>query len=282
MRLVHHISELRRLVAEARAAGQRIALVPTMGNLHAGHIHLVEQARQYGETVVCTIFVNPMQFGKNEDLDAYPRTLAEDTRQLQAARCDILFAPSVAEVYPLGLEQQTVVSVPGVSARHCGASRPGHFDGVATVVSKLFNMVQPDTALFGLKDYQQFMVITKMVADLCIPVRLVGVETQRAPSGLALSSRNGYLSADEQQRAPALRRALLDASADLTDGASIASVEARAHAALAEAGFRVDYFNIAHAETLEPAAPEDSNLVILAAAWMGTTRLIDNIRLTIS
>lgn len=282
MRLVHHIDELRRQLDESRVTDQRIALVPTMGNLHAGHIHLVEQARQYGDIVVCTIFVNPMQFGKSEDLGVYPRTLTEDTEKLRAARCDILFAPSVVEVYPLGLEQQTVVSVPGVSARHCGASRPGHFDGVATVVSKLFNMVQPDTALFGLKDYQQFMVITKMVADLCMPIRLIGVETQRAPSGLALSSRNGYLSAEELHRATALRRALLDASSDLMTGATAAQTETRARTVLVDAGFSVDYVNVAHAETLEPVNAENKDLVVLAAAWMGNTRLIDNIRITLS
>lgn len=281
MRLVQHINALRALLDESRAGNHRVALVPTMGNLHAGHIHLVEQARRCADIVVCTIFINPLQFGKNEDLDTYPRTLTEDTEKLQSAGCNILFAPAVAEVYPLGLNLQTVVSVPGISDRHCGASRPGHFDGVATVVSKLFNMVQPDTALFGLKDYQQFMVITKMVADLCVPIQLIGVETQRAMSGLALSSRNGFLSADEQHRATALRRALLKASDDLISGVALAQTEAHAKTALVEAGFVVDYFNISHAKTLDPATPLDKNLVILAAAWMGKTRLIDNILITL-
>ncbi|MGB4247100.1 MAG: pantoate--beta-alanine ligase, partial [Pseudohongiellaceae bacterium] len=239
---------------------------------------LVEEARRHGDIVVCTIFVNPMQFGPNEDLDAYPRTLDADMTKLREAGCDCVFAPNVAEVYPHGLQQQTVVSVPGISARHCGASRPGHFDGVATVVSKLFNMVEPDTALFGLKDYQQFMVITRMVADLCMPVQLVGVETQREESGLALSSRNGYLSADEKQRASKLFQVLQHSAKQLLAGDANADVEAKAMTALQAVGFRPDYFSVCHAQTLEPASYSDHDLVILAAAWMGKTRLIDNIR----
>ncbi|MES3007734.1 MAG: pantoate--beta-alanine ligase [Pseudomonadota bacterium] len=278
MNLITHINALRALLNKHRQAGRRIAVVPTMGNLHSGHIHLVNEAHRYGDVVVCTIFVNPMQFGKNEDLDAYPRTLAQDMQKLETAGCTILFAPPVSEIYPLGLEQQTVVSVPKVSERHCGASRPGHFDGVATVVSKLFNLVQPNTALFGLKDYQQFMVITQMVADLCFPITLVGVETQRESSGLALSSRNGYLTADEKQRAAALYQTLLESRAQLQAGASIDSVESIARVQLEQAGFRLDYYNVCTAGTLEPAQAHDSDLVILAAAWMGKTRLIDNLR----
>lgn len=282
MDLVTHISELRSLVNSHRQAGRRIAVVPTMGNLHSGHIHLVNEARRYGDIVVCTIFVNPMQFGKNEDLDAYPRTLAQDMQKLDAAGCAILFAPPVSDIYPDGLEQQTVVSVPKVSEYHCGASRPGHFDGVATVVSKLFNLVQPDTALFGLKDYQQFMVITRMVADLCFPIKLVGVETQRESSGLALSSRNGYLTPDEKHRAAVLYQTLLESSNRLQAGASIDSVESMARVQLEQAGFRPDYYSVCDARTLEPAQPHDSDLVILAAAWMGKTRLIDNLRVQLS
>lgn len=282
MDLITQINELRTVLSGHRQAGRRIAVVPTMGNLHRGHIHLVSEARRYGDVVVCTIFVNPMQFGKNEDLNAYPRTPEQDRQKLEAAGCTILFAPHVSEIYPLGLEQQTVVSVPKVSERHCGASRPGHFDGVATVVSKLFNLVQPDTALFGLKDYQQFMVITKMVADLCFPINLVGVETQRESSGLALSSRNGYLTSDEKQRAAVLYQTLLDSRIRLQDGVSIGSVEALARAQLEQAGFRPDYFSVCDARSLEPAQAPDSNLVILAAAWMGKTRLIDNLRVQLS
>jgi len=282
MDLITHINALRAVLSNHRQAGRRIVLVPTMGNLHSGHIHLVNEAHRYGDVVVCTIFVNPMQFGKNEDLDAYPRTLEQDRQKLAVAGCNVLFAPPVSEIYPLGLEQQTVVSVPRVSERHCGASRPGHFDGVATVVSKLFNLVQPDTALFGLKDYQQFMVITRMVSDLCFPINLVGVETQRESSGLALSSRNGYLTADEKQRAATLYQTLLESRSRLQAGAPINSVESMARGQLEQAGFRPDYYSICAASTLEPAQVHDSDLVILAAAWMGKTRLIDNLRVQLS
>lgn len=275
------IKDLRAALDAQRTQGRRVAFVPTMGNLHAGHIRLVEEARQHGDVVVCSIFVNPLQFGKNEDLDAYPRTLDADMAQLRTAGCDVLFTPTIGEMYPQGLDAQTIVSVPGVTERHCGASRPGHFDGVATVVSKLFNMVQPQTALFGLKDYQQFQVISHMVADLCMPIALVGVPTQREPTGLALSSRNGYLSAAQKARAAALYLALQQAAASLQNGDSIASVELQAGQQLEAAGFRLDYFTVCHAATLEPASPEDRSLVILAAAWMGTTRLIDNIALTL-
>jgi len=279
---MQHITDiigLRRTLDACRRDGQRIVVVPTMGNLHAGHIHLVEQARLHGEVVVCTIFVNPMQFGRHEDLDSYPRTLAADMEKLRAAGCNVLFAPSVSEIYPQGLDAHTVVSVPEVSQRHCGASRPGHFDGVSTVVSKLFNLVQPQVALFGLKDYQQLMVIRKMVIDLCLPVELVGVPTQREPDGLALSSRNGYLTPEQRRIAPVLYQTLQDAREQVLQGEAFAAVEAAAGRRLTEAGFRPDYIHISHAETLDPAQPGDSRLVILAAAWMGGTRLIDNIEI---
>jgi pantoate--beta-alanine ligase len=281
MQQITLIKELRSVLDAQRSQGQRIAFVPTMGNLHAGHIRLVEDARQHGDVVVCSIFVNPLQFGRNEDLDSYPRTLDADMAQLRAARCDVLFTPAASEMYPQGLEAQTIVSVPGVSERHCGASRPGHFDGVATVVSKLFNMVQPHTALFGLKDYQQFQVISHMVADLCMPIGLVGVATQREPTGLALSSRNGYLTAEEKVRAVALYQTLLQAGSSLQLGDSITGVETQAALQLTAAGFRLDYFSVCHAATLEPASPQDRALVILAAAWMGKTRLIDNLLVTL-
>lgn len=281
MKTLRQLSELRTTLSVLRKSGMRVALVPTMGNLHAGHIHLVEQAHKYADFVVCTIFVNPMQFGMNEDLDSYPRTFDADCEKLSAAGCHLVFSPTVSEVYPNGIDAQTVVSVPRISKRHCGASRLGHFDGVATVVCKLFNMVQPDTALFGLKDYQQFGVISKMVEDLCIAVRLVGVATQRDERGLALSSRNGYLSQEQYQRAPALYRALLEAQTALEGGASLNHAQAQAKAQLSSQGFEIDYFNIAHATTLEPAVDYDNELVILAAVKLGTTRLIDNIRVTV-
>ena len=273
-----HISPLRETLAQQRAEGQRIALVPTMGNLHAGHVHLVEQARLYADCVVCTIFVNPMQFGQNEDLDAYPRTLEQDQAKLRAAHCDILFTPTIAEMYPLGHSQHTVVSVPGLTDGYCGASRPGHFDGVATVVSKLFNMVQPDSALFGLKDYQQFKVIQKMVTDLCLPIEIIGVPTQREASGLALSSRNGYLSPEQKSKAVALIETLRWASEALLQGTTIDSVETQAKRRLLAADFKPDYFSVCAAHSLEKASAKDTALVILAAAWMGKTRLIDNLR----
>lgn len=278
MQTLTRIALLRDTLAQQRAQGHQIALVPTMGNLHAGHIRLVEQARQYADCVVCTIFVNPMQFGPNEDLDAYPRTLEQDQAKLLAAQCDFLFTPSVAEMYPLGHSQHTVISVPGLSSGYCGASRPGHFDGVATVVSKLFNMVQPDTAVFGLKDYQQFRVIQKMVTDLCMPIEIVGVPTQREPSGLALSSRNGYLSPEQARKAGALYETLQWASKELQAGGNITNVEVRACQRLVAADFKPDYFSACDAITLEPASPATKDLIILAAAWMGTTRLIDNLR----
>lgn len=279
MKHITDIAGLRHTLDAFRRDGQRIVVVPTMGNLHAGHIHLVEQARQHGDIVVCTIFVNPMQFGRNEDLDSYPRTLAADMEKLRAAGCDVLFSPSVNEIYPEGLDGHTVVSVPRVSERHCGASRPGHFDGVSTVVTKLFNLVQPQVALFGLKDYQQLMVIRKMVIDLCLPVQLVGVPTQREADGLAMSSRNGYLTPEQRRIAPALYQELQEAREQVLQGQSFATVEAAAARRLTEAGFRPDYFHISHAEALDPAEPGDRRLVILAAAWMGSTRLIDNIEI---
>ncbi|MCB1664143.1 MAG: pantoate--beta-alanine ligase [Pseudomonadales bacterium] len=280
MRVITDSTTLRDALHPLRQRGQRIALVPTMGNLHEGHLALITEARKHASFVVCTIFVNPMQFGPTEDLDAYPRTLEQDIARLEAAGCHALFTPSVAEMYPLGHQQHTVVSVPGLSEGYCGASRPGHFDGVATVVCKLFNLVQPDTAVFGLKDYQQFLVIRRMVADLCLPIALVGVPTQREPSGLALSSRNGYLSAEEKARAATLVRSLREAASALQSGTAVAVVEAQASRTLQEAGFRPDYFSVCHAQTLAPATAQDDDLVILAAAWMGKTRLIDNLTLS--
>ena len=280
MHVFTHVTALRTALAPLRSQGKRIALVPTMGNLHDGHIQLVRKARECADVVVSTIFVNPMQFGPSEDLDAYPRTLAQDIDKLTAVSCDMLLTPSVTEMYPQGHAHHTVVSVPGLANRHCGASRPGHFDGVATVVSKLFHIVEPHIAVFGLKDYQQFQVIRKMVADLCMPIQLVGVETQREPSGLALSSRNGYLTAPEKEQAVALITTLRDMAQGLQRGVAIAALEQEALQALTRAGFRPDYITVCHADTLEPATEQDTSLVILAAAWMGKTRLIDNLRMT--
>ncbi|MGP4842817.1 pantoate--beta-alanine ligase [Marinobacter sp. 1Y8] len=278
MRTVHSIRELRALLNSHRQNGLKIALVPTMGNLHEGHISLVEKAKQHGDVVVTSIFVNPMQFGAGEDLHTYPRTLRDDQQKLEDVGNHIVFAPTTEELYPHGLVQQSQVTVPVVSEGHCGASRPGHFDGVSTVVTMLLNIVQPDYAIFGEKDAQQLAVIRKMASDLFMPVEIVGGPTIRDEDGLAKSSRNGFLSASERQIAPALNQALQAAAKALADGSTdYAGLERTAIDTLSRAGFRPDYVNIGNSLTLKPAAPGDTELTILAAAFLGTTRLIDNV-----
>jgi pantoate--beta-alanine ligase len=274
---VHTVADLREAVAGARRAGGRIGLVPTMGNLHEGHLALVDAARERCDLLVASIFVNPMQFGPNEDLDAYPRTLDADREGLSAHGTDLVFAPPVAEVYPDGLETQTRVSVPGLSNILCGASRPGHFDGVATVVTKLFNLVQPDVAVFGRKDFQQLTLIRRMVRDLCMPVEIVGVPTSRADDGLALSSRNGYLSEDERARAPALAATLRWVAGELRAGGDPGALEVAGAERLEAAGLRCDYLAVRRVADLQPPAPGDDDLVVLGAAFCGRTRLIDNL-----
>ncbi len=282
MQTIHHVNELRTLLTRVRQTGKRIAVVPTMGNLHRGHIRLVETAAAHADFVVSTIFVNPMQFGRHEDLDKYPRTPDADVRKLTDAGCHCLFAPPVSEIYPEGLGQHTVVSVPGLSERHCGASRPGHFDGVATVVSKLFNIVGPDIAVFGKKDYQQFQVIRKMTSDLCFGIDIMGVETERDSQGLALSSRNGYLSESEKLTALCLSRTLNEAAQRITDGErNYRVLEQQALQSFTAHGVTPDYFNICQADSLAPATGADLRLVILAAGFVGATRLIDNIEITL-
>ena len=282
MKICHQVSELRALLNNVRREGKTIALVPTMGNLHSGHMRLVEQAAALADVVVSSIFVNPMQFGRNEDLDKYPRTPDADISKLTAAGCAVLFAPSASEMYPQGLQQHTVVSVPALSQRHCGASRPGHFDGVATVVSKLFNIVRPDHAVFGLKDYQQFKVISKMNADLCFGIQLTGVATERDENGLALSSRNGYLSAQEKNTALVIINTLRDTAADIRRGErNYGALEQKARALFESNNLKPDYFTVCQADTLAPAGADDKNLVILAAAYAGATRLIDNIEVNL-
>jgi pantoate--beta-alanine ligase len=277
MQVSHSIAEVRRLVAGWRAAGERIAFVPTMGNLHAGHISLIELAAQHGDRFVASIFVNPMQFGPNEDFNHYPRTPTRDETMLSVAGCDLMFMPEVAEMYPNGHELATRVEVPTLSDLLCGEFRPGHFQGVATIVAKLFNIVMPDVAVFGLKDFQQLTVIRHMVADLCMPVEIVGAPTVREPDGLAMSSRNQYLTAEERRRAPAIYRAMQAAATALRDGQrDIRALEARGRDALADAGFKVDYFAIRRcADLLDPGAA-DRELVVLVAARIGKARLIDN------
>jgi len=253
-----------------------LAFVPTMGNLHEGHLKLVEAARQRADRVVVSIFVNPAQFGPNEDYASYPRTEQQDQDTLAAKGVDALFLPTVAEMYPQPV--QTRVSVEGLSTLHCGASRSGHFDGVALVVCKLLNMVQPDILLLGEKDFQQLAVIRRMVSDLNIPVAIQGVATVREPDGLAMSSRNGYLSTEQRQLAPRLYQALCEVrDAILASNRSYEAILAEQAQQLQQAGFVLDYLQICRSADLLPAGPQDSQLVVLVAAKLGATRLIDNV-----
>jgi pantoate--beta-alanine ligase len=272
MQIVHHLPDLRRAVADLRRDGGRVALVPTMGALHAGHMALVDTARATGATVVASIFVNPKQFGPSEDLSRYPRPAEADTALLTAHGCDLLWMPGVDEMYPAGFA--TNVSVSGVSDGLDGAARPGHFDGVATVVAKLFNQVRPDAAYFGEKDFQQLAVIRRMVADMDFELEIVGVPTVREADGLALSSRNVYLSADERARAVTLPRALAEAKRAIEAGEA-GAIDA-AMTSLAAAGFVTDYVSLVDAATLGEPQPGKSRR-LLAAARLGTTRLIDNL-----
>ncbi len=276
MQIVNTVEALRTLINSWKAAGHSIAFVPTMGNLHAGHRQLVKAAKEKADKVVVSIFVNPTQFGVDEDFDSYPRTEQQDQQQLRAIDTDLLFQPSVAEMY--SPDAKTVVSVAGLSTIHCGASRVGHFDGVATVVCKLFNMVQPNIALFGLKDFQQLAVIRTMVKDLNMPVDIIGVETVREANGLAMSSRNNYLSAEQQQLAPLLYQSLCVARAAILAGNDdYAAVEQQTLSSLQQAGFQPDYFRICRSNDLAPAQIDDTDLVLLVAAKLGKTRLIDNL-----
>ncbi len=265
-------------LAEPRRRGQRIALVPTMGNLHAGHLALFHHARRRADVVVASLFVNPLQFGPGEDLDAYPRTFADDQAALEKADCDVLFAPDTATLYPQGLENATRIHVPGVSEGLCGDSRPGHFDGVATVVAMLLNLVAPGLACFGEKDYQQLAVIRQMVADLHLPVEIDGVPIVRADDGLALSSRNGYLSDAERAKAPALYHTLCAMRDRLAAGEDQDTVLVHGHQALQEAGFTPDYLALRDRQ-LNPVTARTRQAVLLAAAHLGAARLIDNLSL---
>lgn len=280
---VSSISDLRREVAATRRAGKRVAFVPTMGNLHAGHLRLVELARRHAEFVVASIYVNPLQFGPKEDFSAYPRTPHDDERALAGAGTDLLFMPSDAEMYPRGAAAQTVVEVPALSDILCGVFRPGHFRGVTTVVNRLFNLVQPDVAVFGKKDYQQLLLIRLMVADLGMPIDVIGGDTVREPDGLAMSSRNGYLRPEERRVAPRLFSILCDLRDEIrrtgtipTDGERVAMER------LQRAGFRPEYLSIVRQRDLTRPVDGGRELAILAAAWLGRTRLIDNVELVSS
>ncbi|MDF2493549.1 pantoate--beta-alanine ligase [Sphingomonas sp.] len=279
MQTVRDLTELRAAIAAFRAEGARIALVPTMGALHAGHVALIDAAKRTGTKVVASIFVNPTQFGPNEDLARYPRREAADSRMLVEAGCDVLWLPAVETMYPDGFA--SAVSVAGVSETLDGATRPGHFDGVATVVTKLFNQVTPDAAFFGEKDYQQLQVIRRMVADLDFAIEVVGVPTQRDDDGLALSSRNIYLDEEERAKAVALPRALGVAARAIARGMSAEEATSEAQTSLVAAGFSVDYVTLVDAETLAANPGADRPRRLLAAARMGHTRLIDNIAVTL-
>ncbi len=278
MKTLTTINEIRAALAEERRGGRSISFVPTLGNLHDGHMALVRAGRKATDCVVVSIFVNPMQFGQNEDLDAYPRTLEQDHEKLINEGVKYLFAPTVREMYPHGVNTQ--ITIPVLSSILCGASRPGHFSGVATICSKLFNIVQPDIAIFGEKDYQQLTIIRHMVNDLCIPVKILGVATGRAEDGLALSSRNQYLSDDERAAAPTLYAALTEARDKILAGErNYYAIEQAAIKRVDAAGFRADYFQVMSRDYLKNPTPVDLNLVIVTAAQLGKARLIDNVQI---
>ena len=280
MLIFNKLAELRQWRNELRQQGKTLAFVPTMGNLHQGHITLVKEAHIHADVVITSIFVNPMQFGENEDLDAYPRTFQADCDKLEAENNHAVFYPDVKEMYPNGLSEQTFVEVPDTehSLIAEASQRPGHFRGVATGVTKLFNMVQPDGAVFGEKDYQQLRVIRTMVTDLNMPIEIIGVPTVREDSGLAKSSRNGYLSAEQLAIAPALNIALEQIKAALISGNNDTKLLTELGTELInEAGLKTDYIEIRHADTLAPVTADTNKIVILGAAYLGKARLIDNL-----
>jgi pantoate--beta-alanine ligase len=279
MQTVTTIAAVREHVSRWHSQRKRVVFVPTMGNLHAGHLSLIEAARTHGDEFVASIFVNPMQFGPNEDFAHYPRTPREDSQMLEAAGCDLMFMPDVGEIYPNGAANATRIEVPGISDILCGEFRPGHFEGVATVVAKLFHIVDPDVAIFGEKDFQQLTVIRRMVADLCLRVEVVGAPTVRETDGLAMSSRNQYLDAEQRRLAPSIHRELTRAVHALKSGArDYVSIEATGRTVLDSMGFRTDYFSVRDAKTLSPAGPDTRNFVVLTAARLGKARLIDNLQ----
>lgn len=273
---IHDIAGLKRWGADVRSQPLTIAFIPTMGNLHSGHMSLIHHAKTLADRVVCSIFVNPTQFGENEDLDAYPKTLSADLDKLKEAGCDVVFLPSVHDMYPH--PDLTRVIVNHMSTLHCGATRPGHFNGVTTVVLKLLNVLQPDYGVFGLKDFQQYTILKTMVNDLFVPTQIVGVETGRAKNGLAHSSRNGYLTAEELEIAPCLYQTLCQVRDHLVAGTKpIYEIVREAKEFLMAKGLTPDYFSVCRQIDLEPATDSDSELVILAAAYLGRARLIDNL-----
>ncbi|ELP1705266.1 pantoate--beta-alanine ligase [Escherichia coli] len=277
MLIIETLPLLRQQIRRLRMEGKRVALVPTMGNLHDGHMKLVDEAKARADVVVVSIFVNPMQFDRPEDLARYPRTLQEDCEKLNKRKVDLVFAPSVKEIYPNGTETHTYVDVPGLSTMLEGASRPGHFRGVSTIVSQLFNLVQPDIACFGEKDFQQLALIRKMVADMGFDIEIVGVPIMRAKDGLALSSRNGYLTAEQRKIAPGLYKVLSSIADKLQAGErDLDEIITIAGQELNEKGFRADDIQIRDADTLLEVSETSKRAVILVAAWLGDARLIDN------
>jgi pantoate--beta-alanine ligase len=282
MFIVPRPGELRDRVREWRYKGERIAFVPTMGNLHAGHGSLVKEARRRATRVVVSVFVNPLQFGPNEDYASYPRTPEDDRRLLEELQVDLLFVPEVDDMYPHGQSTTARVQVPELDSILCGAFRPGHFTGVATIVTKLLNLVQPDIALFGEKDFQQLMIIQRAAGDLCMPIEIVGVATTRESDGLAMSSRNRYLSPEDRAIAPMIYRELDSTSRQIESGSrNFEALERAGFEALQQAGFRPDYYSIRDAATLAAPSPQSAEVVILTAARIGRARLIDNMRAAI-
>jgi pantoate--beta-alanine ligase len=278
MRIFHTVSGLRDALTVHRREGLRIGFVPTMGNLHQGHLALVKQARESCDIVVCSIFVNALQFGLNEDWDKYPRTYQMDCEKLTEAGCDYLFHPDDTEMYPNGLDTQSRVICPTMTDVLCGASRPGHFEGVTTVVSKLFNIVQPDEAIFGIKDYQQLAVIRRMVEDLCMPVQITAAPIYREADGLAMSSRNSYITEEERPKVVVLKDSLEWIAQQVREGArNFRELESLAIERIASTGFKTDYITVSNSKTLDPAAEDDLEITILGAIFTESARLIDNL-----
>ncbi len=278
MQTFHHINSLRAVLTKERAAGKRIGFVPTMGNLHGAHLELVKLARSTNDIVVCSIFVNGLQFGLNEDWDKYPRTLLEDSQKLENVGCDYLFNPDDNEMYPNGLDTQSRVICPTMTDVLCGASRPGHFEGVTTVVTKLFNIVQPDEAVFGIKDYQQLAVIRRMVEDLCMGIEITAAPIHREADGLAMSSRNGFITSEERPRVSQLNQSLNWVKEQLEAGRrDFATLSGDASRQIENSGFKLDYLSICNSKTLAPAAHDDKAITILGAMFTAGARLIDNV-----
>jgi pantoate--beta-alanine ligase len=283
MKVFHTVSGLRDDLNKDRRRGLRIGFVPTMGNLHQGHLALVKQARETNDIVVCSIFVNALQFGLNEDWDKYPRTYESDCEKLRESGCDYVFHPDDIEMYPNGLDTQSRVICPTMTDMLCGASRPGHFEGVTTVVSKLFNIVQPDEAVFGIKDYQQLAVIRRMAEDLCMPVQISAAPIHRETDGLAMSSRNSYITDEERPRVTVLKQSLEWIAEQIQDGSrDFSKLEQSAGQQLIDAGFALDYITISNSKTLEPAADDDIEITILGAMFTEKARLIDNLSIVLN